>query len=201
MEAAALDAAAQARLDFRRRRDDETHAAAVQLVAERRRPEITAVPAAVSVPGVYAWIDGPPRPGQRCRLVYNAASGPLAAGANAGAGGALLHFGYDGWWNQITQVVEFKTLTSAEAQAMGIIPMPAKTGGPAVPTSVAGGPPGAAASKTSGPGVWYIADVDVPFSAAVINWVVSDRAQRVWDNNGGRDFHTLVTDVSSGKSC
>lgn len=75
----------------------------MQVVAERRKPAITAVPAAPSVAGVYAWSGGAPRAGQRCRLLYNSVSGPI--GVQQGPqGGALLHLGYDGWWNQSTQV-------------------------------------------------------------------------------------------------
>ncbi len=46
--------------------------------------------------------------------------------------------------------------------------------------------------SSSGGAQWWGAWLDVPYSAAVLNFVFSDREQRVWDNNGQRDFHTLV---------
>lgn len=152
-----------------------------QVVAERRKPAITAVAAAPVVPGTYVWHGGAPRSGQRCRLLYNTASGPLGAQGQTGQAGALLHLGYDGWWNQLTQVIEFTPLSPAEAKALSLPPAVAAAPSAATPTLA----PAPSAS-------WLSADVDVPASAAVLNWVVSDKAQRVWDNNAGRDFHTLV---------
>ncbi|EFJ50113.1 hypothetical protein VOLCADRAFT_58732, partial [Volvox carteri f. nagariensis] len=46
---------------------------------------------------------------------------------------------------------------------------------------------------------WYGAWVDVPYSAAVLNYVFSDRDQRNWDNNGTRDYHTLVAGEEKGR--
>ena len=35
-----------------------------------------------------------------------------------------------------------------------------------------------------GPGDWWAAAISVPPTAAALDWVLSDAAQRVWDNNG-----------------
>ena len=37
-----------------------------------------------------------------------------------------------------------------------------------------------------GPGDWWAAAISVPPTAAALDWVLSDAAQRVWDNNGMR---------------
>lgn len=52
--------------------------------------------------------------------------------------------------------------------------------------------------SSSGGAQWWGAWLDVPYSAAVLNFVFSDREQRVWDNNGQRDFHTLVAGEGNG---
>ncbi len=73
------------------------------MVADRRKPDITAVPAATSRPGVYAWCGGPPRAGSRAFLAYNKVHGSSGGGLPH-ASSVRAHVGYDGWWNKITQV-------------------------------------------------------------------------------------------------
>ncbi|GFR47418.1 hypothetical protein Agub_g9135 [Astrephomene gubernaculifera] len=172
VESRALDAAAEARVEFRRRREAELLAAAKQVVADRRRPEITAVPAAPSRPGVYSWCGGPPRAGQRAFLAYNKVHGS-GGGGLPHAAVVRVHMGYDGWWNKMATVTDLAPLTSSEELARHGL-------------SGAGGMQ------------WYGAWIDVPYSAAVLNFVFSDREQRNWDNNGTRDYHTLVADPHSG---
>ncbi|GIL75551.1 hypothetical protein Vretifemale_5321 [Volvox reticuliferus] len=171
VESKALDAAAAARVEFRRRRDSELLEAARQVVADRRKADITAVPAADKLAGVYTWCGGPPRPGQRSFLAYNKVHGN-AGGGLMHAGGVRVHLGYDGWWNKITQTTDLAPLTQEQLTAHNL--------------------------SSSGGLQWYGAWIDVPYSAAVLNFVFSDREQRNWDNNGMRDYHTLVSGAHSG---
>ncbi|GIL64573.1 hypothetical protein Vafri_18474 [Volvox africanus] len=171
VESKALDAAAAARVEFRRRRDSELLEAARQVVADRRKADITAVPAADKVPGVYVWCGGPPRPGQRCFLAYNKVHGN-AGGGLMHANSVRVHLGYDGWWNKITQTTDLGPLTQEQLSAHSL--------------------------SSSGGLQWYGAWIDVPYSAAVLNFVFSDRDQRNWDNNGQRDYHTVVSGAHSG---
>lgn len=73
------------------------------MVADRRKADITAVPAATSRPGVYAWCGGAPRAGSRAFLAYNKVHGSSGGGLPH-ASSVRAHVGYDGWWNKITQV-------------------------------------------------------------------------------------------------
>lgn len=43
-----------------------------------------------------------------------------------------------------------------------------------------------------GDGEWWALEVEVPATAAVLDFVLSDSAQNTWDNNGSKDFHTGV---------
>ncbi|GLI61875.1 hypothetical protein VaNZ11_004385 [Volvox africanus] len=171
VESKALDAAAAARVEFRRRRDSELLEAARQVVADRRKADITAGPVANKVEGVYVWCGGPPRPGQRSFLAYNKVHSN-GAGGLMHASGVRVHLGYDGWWNKITQTTDLAPLTQEQLSAHTL--------------------------SSSGGVQWYGAWIDVPYSAAVLNFVFSDREQRNWDNNGMRDFHTLVSGAHSG---
>ncbi|PNH11258.1 hypothetical protein TSOC_001881 [Tetrabaena socialis] len=74
----------------------------IQVVTDRRKPDITAVPAAERQGNVFTWCGGAPRPGQRCFLAYNRIQSG-GAGGLPHAAGIKVHLGYDGWWNKITQ--------------------------------------------------------------------------------------------------
>jgi hypothetical protein len=54
-------------------------------------------------------------------------------------------------------------------------------------------PRDSAEAASLGPGDWYSAAVPAPKRARVLDFVLSDSDQRVWDNNGNKDFHTLVS--------
>lgn len=41
-------------------------------------------------------------------------------------------------------------------------------------------------------GEWWRCDIDVPRIAEVVDFVLSDREQRAWDNNHKQDFHVTV---------
>lgn len=44
-----------------------------------------------------------------------------------------------------------------------------------------------------GDGEWWAVDVEVPSTAAVLNFVMVDSAQQLWDNNNYKDFYTGVS--------
>lgn len=50
---------------------------ATAIVADRRVPEIAALPSEAGRDGVFAWAEGPPTAGQQAVLAYNKAHGPL----------------------------------------------------------------------------------------------------------------------------
>ena len=39
---------------------------------------------------------------------------------------------------------------------------------------------------------WFGCWLDVPHSATILDFVFSDRDQKLWDNNGNKDFHTKI---------
>jgi hypothetical protein len=57
---------------------------ATAIVAERRVPEIAALPTEAGREGVFAWAGGPPTAGQPAVLAYNKAQGPLRFAMVAG---------------------------------------------------------------------------------------------------------------------
>ncbi|KAG2438870.1 hypothetical protein HYH02_010668 [Chlamydomonas schloesseri] len=174
VESKALDAAAAARVEFRKRRDAELLAAARQVVADRRKADLfAALPAADSKAGVYAWCGGPPRAGARAFLAYNKIQGGQGGGLPHAGSGIRVHLGYDNWWNKISQAIDLSPLAPEDVAAKGL--------------------------AAGGGAQWWGCWVDVPYSAAVLNFVFSDREQRMWDNNGQRDFHTKVAGAHSGE--
>ncbi|MEW5300882.1 MAG: hypothetical protein WDW36_003778 [Sanguina aurantia] len=180
VEGKALEAATLARLEHRRVRDLEIEVSAQQVVADRRRPGMLAAPTASSAHGVFKWAEEPAA-GARVLLAYNKSYGLLARGTSV-----RVHVGYDGWWNKSTQDVQRLQLTATNPS------------GPSAPHSIQGKAAAAAPAFNAGPSQWYGAYVDVPYSAAVVDFVLSDHEQLLWDNNNAQDFHTAVLGARSG---
>lgn len=84
-----------------------------------------------------------------------------------------LHVGFDGWYNKQKQIVEMFPIKGDELTKYGI--------------------------KDPTKGQWFGGWVDVPCSAAVLNFVFSDREERAWDNNGGKDYHSPVQGAAGGE--
>lgn len=74
-----------------------------------------------------------------------------------------LHTAVDNWWQQDKTVVDMKPLTAAEVERYRLMD-----------------------------GSYYGCTLNVPSDALVVDFVVSDRDEQIWDNNGGRDYHTRV---------
>jgi hypothetical protein len=53
-----------------------------------------------------------------------------------------------------------------------------------------------ASTKTTATG-WWSGSVDVPDSAWVLDFVVSNKSKSVWDNNNSKDYHTQVAGEES----
>jgi Starch/carbohydrate-binding module (family 53) len=53
--------------------------------------------------------------------------------------------------------------------------------------------------KLSVAGEWWGATADIPGTAAVVDFVMSNGALNAWDNNSSNDFHTPVQDAPSGE--
>lgn len=43
-------------------------------------------------------------------------------------------------------------------------------------------------------GDWWGAEVDIPPEAVVVDWVLSDSAKRLWDNNSNSDYQSVIRD-------
>eukprot|EP00798_Chlamydomonas_sp_ICE-L_P004149 gene4149-14248_t len=82
-------------------------------------------------------------------------------GALHSAGSARIHLGYDGWMNKAVKVFDLKALSKEETSAQRL-----------------------------GPGWWWGAMLEVPRSAAVLDFVLSNQEQTMWDNNKDKDYHT-----------
>jgi len=165
VEMAGLEAASLARIAFRQRREAEVRAEAAATVSERRRPEVNALQAADRAQGVFAWTT-PPIAGKKAFLAFNKHKSPLEHSNTV-----RVHVGYDGWWNQVKQVYDMALMPTNEVIHGGLMG------------------PRAAHDHTQ---QWYGCLVDVPHSAAVLDFVFSDRDQRTWDNNNMKDFHTRI---------
>ncbi|WIA34022.1 hypothetical protein OEZ86_012404 [Tetradesmus obliquus] len=117
--------------------------------------------------------------------VYGWVGSPLKAGARcilayncrsgplAFTNSAKLHLGYDGWYNKEKQTYDMNPLDKAECEKYGL-----------------------KASEAS----WCAAVVDIPASAAVVDFVISDRDGRMWDNNANKDFHSSVEAAATDSS-
>jgi starch synthase len=201
VEKEAESAAKNAASSFRARRSEELKLQAEALADERLQPPAPPAPAVdlsaapERVEGVYCWValsgaGGRPvapgnsnsgastlRAGARAFFAYNARHGPLAGAAASGAGSLLLHLGHDGWQRgaEGTTAHELLPLSAERAAELGL---------------VSGG--GDANNAQS----WYGAEISAlpgdPLDARVLDFVLSDRERRAWDNAGGKDFHTAL---------
>eukprot|EP00879_Flechtneria_rotunda_P007886 GHRR01008263.1.p1 GENE.GHRR01008263.1~~GHRR01008263.1.p1 ORF type:complete len:1096 (+),score=490.52 GHRR01008263.1:107-3289(+) len=111
--------------------------------------------------------------------------GPLKAGAGcmlvyncrsgplAFTNSAKLHLGYDGWYNKEKQTYDMQPLSGSQLDQYNL---------PKHEHS------------------WCGCMVDIPASAAVVDFVLSDRDGRVWDNNNNRDFHSSVEAAATNDS-
>ncbi|KAI8476302.1 MAG: hypothetical protein J3K34DRAFT_382253 [Monoraphidium minutum] len=162
VEALAAEAADKARVEFRERRARELLAAATEAVTRRRSPALAALPAAAAVPNKYAWTGGGGVVRAGERLMLAYNCG---GGPLAYTNSAKLHLGVDGWKDKKSTVYELAPLKASEMAELGL---------------------------PAGGGSWCGAWVDVPSGVEVLNFVFSDKDQRAWDNNGSKDYHTLV---------
>ncbi|PRW39290.1 Soluble starch synthase chloroplastic amyloplastic isoform A [Chlorella sorokiniana] len=81
----------------------------------------------------------------------------------------FVHVGYDGWWLKDKRVITMQPLSDAQVQKFRL---------PA--------------------GQWVGAEVPAWATAAMLDYVFTDDRRAIWDNNGGRDFHTLLKEYASG---
>lgn len=81
----------------------------------------------------------------------------------------FVHVGYDGWWLKDKRVIAMQPLSDAQVQKYRL-PV----------------------------GQWVGAEVPAWATAAMLDYVFTDDRRAVWDNNGGRDFHTLLKEYASG---
>ncbi|KAK9832645.1 hypothetical protein WJX81_006656 [Elliptochloris bilobata] len=143
---------------------------------EEMRREAEASVAAQRGPELAALRTEPGRQG-----VFAWAGGPPTAGESAVlaynkapgplryAADLVVHLGYDAWHQNEKLVLPLQQLPADEAEVYRL-----------------------------GPGDWWAAAVGVPPTAAALDWVLSDGAQTMWDNNNRQDFHTAVAGALSG---
>ena len=164
--AAAAEAAELARVEFRERRARELLEAAEAAVARARAPAAAAAPGAPGV-ATAAAVDGVYRWGGRveagARVTF---AYNCASGPLAFTNAARLHLGVDGWRGKAAvAIVDLAPLKGRDLEALGL---------------------------PSGGGSWCGAEVEVPAGAGLLDFVISDREQKTWDNNKGADYHTAV---------
>ncbi|KAK9861945.1 hypothetical protein WJX84_010056, partial [Apatococcus fuscideae] len=88
-----------------------------------------------------------------------------AAGPLRNSSDVSVVLGYDGWWQQDIRTEQFSRLNQQQLQEAGL----------------------------QGEGHdWWGKAVEVPRTAAIIDFVFCDNARRAWDNNRQRDFHSDV---------
>lgn len=202
VEVEAAELALMARAKARAHRQSLHEAAARKLLKERRSPELDKLPAAIRLDGVYEWPLGPPVAGKRAFLAYNLTQAPIkmkesvkrAPPALLSKSNLIVHVGYDGWWNKASKVYNLAPLTEEELKDMNLGPATATaTATVATPaTAAAGGKQGGVGGGREEE--WWGAWIDIPLSAYVLNFVLSNKERDAWDNHEGKDFHTLVVD-------
>lgn len=104
-----------------------------------------------------------PKPGTISTLFYNSSSGPLSE-----ADSIVLHIGYDNWWLKDKRVIPMRPATAREVKAVKLT------------------------SNEDSQEKWWIADVPIWNTAAVLDFVFANDARTYWDNAGGTDFHTEI---------
>ncbi|CAD7701776.1 unnamed protein product [Ostreobium quekettii] len=161
-EAKAASKAARKR--FQAARQEDMMAIATASAGERRAQAVKALAnASQSMDGIVQWVGGALRPASRRLLAYNRLSGPLAQSSRV-----FVNIGTDNWWEQEKQILELERLGQKEVTKHGL--------------GAAAGP------QRDWWGVW----IDIPATAAVLNYVFEDGNQEVWDNNKNMDFHTAI---------
>ncbi|KAL4419296.1 hypothetical protein ABPG77_001628 [Micractinium sp. CCAP 211/92] len=81
----------------------------------------------------------------------------------------FVHVGYDGWWLQDKRVIAMSPLGEADSRKYNLPP-----------------------------GQWVGAEVPAWNTAAMLDFVFTDDRRAMWDNNNGRDYHTLLRNPASG---
>ena len=171
---AAEGAAKEARLAYAAARREKLMQEA-RIVVEERRGAAAVLPTEASRPGMFVWADNP-EAGSTSVLLYNKASGSLAT-----AGSVILHIGYDNWWMKDKRVLPMRPVSDIEAKRYA--------------KAIAS----CASTEKNPPEEWWCVEAPVWNTAAMVDFAFTNDARTVWDNDQGKDFHTLVKGAPSGK--
>jgi len=153
---AALKAAEKLRLESTMKMQVEA-----EQVAMKRRPKWLSSLRLESERGnIFRWAVEP-QGGKPGRLLYNKASGPLK-----NARGAVVHVGYDGWFQEDKQIITMQSVSKDKYRALKL--------------------------NDDGKAEWFECKVEVPQHAFVLNFVFSSEDMYSWDNGSGGDFHSAV---------
>ncbi|KAK9830489.1 hypothetical protein WJX72_012015 [[Myrmecia] bisecta] len=92
------------------------------------------------------------------------------AGALRNSADVQVNLGYDHWWQQDIKEIRLSRMPIAEVERNGL------------PRHNCD---------------WWECTVQIPSSAAILDYVFCDTAKRAWDNNGMADYHTAIADALS----
>ena len=76
----------------------------------------------------------------------------------------LLRVGFDAWWQSEHLEIPMRPMGRSQADS----------------------------EQLAEDGDWWVADVDIPAEAVVVDWVLCDSSRRHWDNNQMVDYHSVI---------
>ena len=165
--------AKEARIAYLGKRREQILQEAQAVVAERRQGAMESD--GIERTGVFAWSKAPAA-GSVVTLFYNKASGVLKD-----AGSVAVMVGYDGWWMQDTEAVPMVPASASEVKSLSHV---------AVADSV----------DSVDSADWVKAEISVWNTAAVLDFAFCDGNRQAWDNAGGADYHTMVSNATPAET-
>lgn len=190
--------AEEARRRFRREQADIVGQEARKVADERRGEPLDAFVLRDSIPGVFMWVPALTA-GQTSTLCYNKSHGNLRDAADV-----VVHWGYDGWWQEDIAHMPLSKLSASQAQELGLTakvqPDKELQSEAAERETAQQQQKQEEAAEDEVKREWWAVDLEVPSTTAIIDFVVSDSSEGTWDNNGRADFHSAVAGARSGRS-
>ncbi|GMH33457.1 hypothetical protein BSKO_01291 [Bryopsis sp. KO-2023] len=147
---------------FRAEKDEEYNKLGKVLVSERRAEAVKSLMGADDGKNGGLRSFGDVSPGAKCFLAYNRLRGPLSSAQKI-----FMHVGADNWWQNEKEVLPLGRLSTVALEKYALTNIP---------------------RQSEWLGTW----VEVPEEAAVLNIVLSDLNELLWDNNTGNDFRIAL---------
>lgn len=183
--------AEEARRRFRREQADLVAEEAKKVADERRGEPLESFVQRDSIPGVFKWVPLPTA-GATSTLCYNKAHGSLREAADV-----VVHWGYDGWWQEDIAHMPLSKLSPLQVEELGLVEAE-----PLLETrqQQSRQQQQQQHGEEEQDQDWWAIDIEVPSTTATVDFVVSDSSEGTWDNNGRADFHTSVGGALSGRA-